>query len=149
RLVEVVEDAALGVERMLGRIEVLGGAGVRCERPAAEGDGAGALVMDREDQPVAEAVIKIGPCQLGRSGGCGLVAAALGGLAAELAKSGAHGELGRETMLLQPLRKPAAVLGGIAQVKLAGERRRDAAGLQIRPGLDPLAPGQGAFEVFA
>src|SRR6185437_6261117 len=89
---------------------------------------------------------EIGPRQAGGAGG--LLAGAFGGLAAELAEAGAHGQLGREAVLLEPLRKAAALLGREAEMELLGQRGRKAAGLEVGAGLRALAAGQGRFEVF-
>ena len=58
RLVEIEEDLALGVERRLRRVDVLGaGLFAGFERARGEGDHAAALVGDGKHDPLAEAVV--------------------------------------------------------------------------------------------
>ncbi len=56
---QAVEGAAFGVEQGLRGVEVLGLA--LADGPAAEGDDPALPVEDREDNAVAEAVIKTAP----------------------------------------------------------------------------------------
>jgi hypothetical protein len=55
-MVEAVETAALGEHRRLGRVDELRVV-VLLQRPGAEGDRAGAGVVDREDRAGAEPVV--------------------------------------------------------------------------------------------
>ena len=139
RFEEAVEEALLGEDRRFGRVQVLGLAGGR-ERPASESDRTAAVVLDDEEEPVAETVVR---------------ALALG---ARLEEPGLDEEvLGIDGT--ERFRKRIPRVGSVAEPERADHVLRDAALLEVARGravgagepfgVEPLRVGDGLMEPVA
>ena len=131
--VEVEEDVALGEERGLGRVEVLGlGPALVVdvvERAGGEGDGLAGFAGDGKGDALAEAAVE-------RAGGLALVVLFFGGEEAALAQD-VFGEVRRESVA-----HVVEVIGRVADAELREGLGGDTAAGEVLAG----AGGLGRFE---